>query len=95
MPGEVFVDATAWIAIADASEGRHMDAVRIYTDFLRQRTHLVTLDLMIAEAQIWLRRRISHPAAMTFLERINESAPFSKAVIAACTHFPLEPNSVL
>ena len=71
---EVFVDATAWIAIADASETHHTDAIRIYADLLHRRTYLVTIDLIIAEAQIWIRRRINYQAAMTFLERVNQSA---------------------
>ncbi|MCZ6680634.1 MAG: PIN domain-containing protein [Candidatus Poribacteria bacterium] len=74
-PREVFTDASAWIALADQSEGHHADAVKIYSDLLLNRQNtLVTLDLMVAETHIWLRRRLGHQAAITFLAGINESA---------------------
>jgi len=73
MPREVFVDASAWIAIADSNEARHEDAVKLYSELLRDGSLLVTTTLVIAEAHILLRRRIGYRAAMGFLENVNES----------------------
>ena len=73
MPQQIFVDASAWIAIADISDTHHRDAVNTYADLLSRRSILVTTDLMVAEAHIWLRRRVGHQAAMTFLDGINEN----------------------
>ena len=73
MSQPVFVDASAWVALADTRESRHADAVRIYADLIRCRSTFVTTDLMVAEAHILIRRRISHQAAITFLEDVNEN----------------------
>jgi hypothetical protein len=78
---EVFVDASAWIALADGSDANHADAVRIYSDLLRQRIPLLTMDLVVAEAQIWIRRRISFQAAITFVEGTNESPQIELAFL--------------
>ena len=80
---EVFVDATAWVALADIREARHADAVRIYSELLRQRSRLVTSELMVAEAQIMIRRRVHHQAAMTFVEQVNESPQIELAFLDA------------
>lgn len=90
---EVFVDATAWIAVTDGNEANHDEAVRIYTGLLRQRTRLVTSGLMIAETQIFLRRRINHQAAMTFLDRVNESSHIEIAYLDASLE--LEAKAIL
>ncbi|RMD66909.1 PIN domain-containing protein [Candidatus Parcubacteria bacterium] len=73
MPRQVFVDATAWIATADNSEARHGDAVKVYSQLLRDGSLLVATSLVIAEAHILLRRRLGYRAAMRFLNSVNES----------------------
>ena len=73
MSRQVFVDASAWIAIADADEARHEDAVRIFSRLLWDGYLLVTTNLVIAEAYILLRRRLGYQVAITFLESVNES----------------------
>lgn len=73
MSQQVFVDASAWIAIADNSETHHQDAARTYSDLLNSQIILVTTGLVVAEAHILLRRRLGHRAAVTFLKSVNES----------------------
>lgn len=73
MSQQIFVDATAWIAIADGGETRHKDAARTYSELLRSKKVLVTTTLVVAEVYILLRRRLSHQAAMAFLSSVNES----------------------
>ena len=73
MSQQVFVDASAWVALADTRELCHADAVRIYSNLIRRQSTLVTTDLLVAEAHILIRRRLGHQAAMTFLENVNEN----------------------
>jgi uncharacterized protein len=73
MPGRVFVDTSAWLAVIDSSDVHHAEAARIYTGLLNSQTSLVVTILVIAETQIWLRRRLGAKAALTFLKNVNES----------------------
>ena len=47
---QVFVDTSAWVAIADSKEARHEEAVKIYTDLLRDGSLLVTTILVFRTA---------------------------------------------
>jgi predicted nucleic acid-binding protein len=73
MPEQVFVDASAWLAVADKGEARHNDAVIAYSNLLNNQAILVTTSLVVAETYILLRRRLGHQAAITFLKSVNES----------------------
>lgn len=70
---QVFVDASAWIAVADEDEACHGDAANTYADLLRRHATLVTTGLVMAEAHVLLRRRLGHRAAMSFLDNLNQS----------------------
>jgi predicted nucleic acid-binding protein len=70
---ELFVDASAWIALADADDHHHAAAARIYPDLLKNYRRLVTTNLVVAEAYILIRRELGHEAGMTFLNRIKAS----------------------
>lgn len=73
MPRNVFVDTSCWLAIADKSEKRHARVSDVYQELLKTTTLLVTSDLVIAETQILLRRRLGSDAARVFLDGINNS----------------------
>ncbi|MGA2488820.1 MAG: PIN domain-containing protein [Anaerolineales bacterium] len=73
MPRRVFVDTSAWLAVTDTSDVHHAEAVDIYTHLLDSQVVLVITILVIAETQIWLRRRFGSDAALVFLNNINES----------------------
>jgi uncharacterized protein len=73
MPPRVFVDTSAWLAIMDTSDVHHGEAAEIYTLLLNSRIVLVVTILVVAETQIWLRRRFGPDAALGFLKNINES----------------------
>jgi len=73
MPRRVFVDTSAWLAIIDTSDVHHSEAAKIYISLLKEQVSLVVTLLVLAETQIWLRRRIGADAAWTFLKNINES----------------------
>ena len=74
MPRRVFVDTSAWLAVTDTSDVHHTEAADIYTGLLNSQTILVATILVVAETQIWLRRRFGSDAALAFLKNINESA---------------------
>jgi len=70
---QVYVDTSAWIALVDKSERRHKDVSDAYRKLLRGTQMLVTSDLVLAESQILLRRRLNFSAAETFLDSANTS----------------------
>ena len=73
MSQRVFVDTSAWIAVADRSEVRHDQALARYKQMLGEQTLLVTTSMVLAETHILLRRRIGYQAAMQFLDSANHS----------------------
>lgn len=78
MPGEVFVDAGAWIAISDGDDRYHAIAVEFYLQALRHYQALVTTNLVIAEAYVMIRRASGHPPAIRFLDSIRRSSRILK-----------------
>jgi uncharacterized protein len=73
MPRHVFVDTSAWLAVIDSSDAHHAEAARIYKRLLDNQVILVVTILVVAETQIWLRRRLGAEVASSFLNNINES----------------------
>ncbi len=73
MSAELFVDASAWIALADADDQNYSAAAKLYPDLLKNYRRLVTTNLVVAEAYILIRRELGHKAGMTFLNRIKAS----------------------
>jgi uncharacterized protein len=73
MNRRVFVDTSAWVAVANRSEHLHPEAVALYKHLLEADFQLVTSSLVLAETHILLRRKIGHPEAMMFLRIVNQS----------------------
>jgi predicted nucleic acid-binding protein len=73
MSAELFVDASAWIALADADDQHYAEAAKLYPDLLKNYRRLVTTNLIVAEAYILIRRELGHEAGITFLSRIKAS----------------------
>ncbi len=69
----IFIDTSAWVAVADASESSHEVVIPIYKQLLKSASKLITTDLVIAESQILLRRRLGVDAANLFLDSTNHS----------------------
>lgn len=78
MSTELFVDAGAWIALADADDQYHQCAAQAYPELLRRYRRLVTTNLAIAEAYIVIRRALGHTAAMAFLDGLSASPRIEK-----------------
>ncbi len=74
MTHPIFVDTSAWVAIADSDETRHSQATTLYREILAGPALLVTSLPVIAEAHILIRRRLGAQAAEAFLKNVNESS---------------------
>ena len=73
MLDDLFVDTSAWVALADKDDSHHKDAASTYPSILKNHKHLVTSNLIIAETYIILLRELRHKAAIEFLERMKAS----------------------
>lgn len=74
MPKEIFLDASAWIALANEKDNWHDQAIAIYPRLFREYQSLVTTNLVVAESYIALRQHVGSLRAMDFLSRIRTSA---------------------
>lgn len=75
---EVFVDAGAWIALADQDDFHHQEAASVYPGLLRRYRRLVTSNLVISEVYIILRRALGYPQAISFLHGVKASPRIEK-----------------
>ncbi len=78
MAQELFVDSSAWIALADRSDKYHAAAARVYPELLRQYHRLVTTNLVIAETYNLLHRSLGLQPALEFLEHVSVSPSIEK-----------------
>ena len=70
---EIFVDASAWVALADKDDAYHKRAASIYPQLLKIGKDLVTSNLVIAETYIIILKELGHEAALKFLEGLKTS----------------------
>lgn len=87
---QIFVDTSAWLALADAGDDRHAAAVEIYPTILRPDTRLFTSNLVIAESYTLIRRRIGHAAAINFLQSMRASTRLERVYSDAAMEFAAE-----
>ena len=73
MLDDVFVDTSAWVALADKDDSHHKEAASSYPSIFKNHKTLVTSNLVIAETYIVLLKELRHKAAIEFLERIKAS----------------------
>jgi uncharacterized protein len=73
MNRNVFIDTSAWLAVIDKNETRHLQAAGIYRGLLSGGVILITTGYILAEMHILLRRRINAEVAADFLQKVNES----------------------
>lgn len=73
MAREIFVDASAWVALAETDDNRHAAAAEIYPYVLNEYQRQVTTNLVIAETYVILRNDLGHSAAFQFLEQTRNS----------------------
>jgi len=77
-PENVFVDTSAWVALANEDDANHKKAAAVYPSLLKIQKGLVTSNLIIAETYVLLLNELGHHAAMNFLERIKTSPRIMK-----------------
>ena len=68
----IFVDTGAWIGLLNPRDQHHGVAATIYNRLVRQRARIVTTDYVIDETITRLRYDVNHPAAVKFLDFINQ-----------------------
>lgn len=71
MRSEVFVDASAWIAVVWHGDQYHAAAATEYRRLVSASIPLITTNLVIAEAHALIRRDGGHARAMRFLESLR------------------------
>lgn len=69
----IFVDTGAWIALTDAADQYHQDAVRIYERLKRERARFTTTAYVINETVTRLRYDASHQMAIRFLDTMMQA----------------------
>ncbi len=57
---DVFVDTSAWVAVADKNESYHKKAAFIYPTLLKTKKSLITSNLVIAETYILILHELGH-----------------------------------
>lgn len=74
MRQSVFVDTSAWYALADLGDRHHATAVRCVQGLLAERRTLITTNYVAGETYTLLRIRLGYVASQEFLRRIRRSA---------------------
>ena len=70
----VFVDTSALYAIFAASDGKHRDAVASFRKLSRERTSLVTTDLVLIESYVLVHARTGRTGLLRFRNAVGGSA---------------------
>lgn len=70
---DIFIDSSAWIALADRDDLHHKKAAAAYPIILKNHKALVTSNLVISETYIVLRKELGIKVDLEFLERIKAS----------------------
>lgn len=70
----VFVDAGAWIALADLRDAHHAAARQVQGRLTTERRPLLTTNLVAAEAYVLIRREGGHGPAVRFLEALRQAS---------------------
>ena len=71
MANEIFIDASAWVAVAVKTDNHHQAATQIYPQILTNYSRLVSTSLVIAEAYALIRNKIGHAAGQQFLASMS------------------------
>jgi predicted nucleic acid-binding protein len=78
----VFVDTSAWYALADFDDRHHETAARLLERLVRDRRVLLTTNSVVGETYTLLRARLGHAAAHGFLERVRHSSSIRRVFVA-------------
>lgn len=68
-----FIDGSAWIAITDQTDENHEKAKHYFNSLLEKDAKLVTNNIAIDEAILWIKKQRNGEIARQFLNTIDES----------------------
>lgn len=71
MAQEIFVDASAWVAVTSQKDNHHQAAAQIYPIVIAGYARLITTNLVVAEAHALIRHEAGHKHAIQFLEGLS------------------------
>ncbi len=86
----IFVDTSAWYALADRTDQHHKRAVKDYPGLLKQYRHLTTTNLVVAETYILIRRALGYQPAISFLQNLASSPRITKIYSDTTLEFKAE-----
>ncbi len=69
----VFVDTSAWMALADTDDDYHTQATKILPSVLKDFRNVLTSNLVIAESYILILHELGYKASQEFLNNITAS----------------------
>ena len=72
MPSRVFVDTSAYVALARSNDEHHQDALAIAQKLRRQRASLYMTNFVVAETHALLLRYLGAAAARSFLREVDK-----------------------
>src|ERR1041385_1910521 len=70
---DVFMDTAGFLALWDAGDEHHPEAVRLQTELARKRRRFLTSEYIVDETVTLLLVRHSHAAAVDFLDTLEKS----------------------
>ena len=73
MKRSLFVDSSAWYAVADRDDVYHSRTVACLTSSLSAYARLVTTNHVVGESYTLIRMRLGHAAAQQFLKSLDQS----------------------
>lgn len=73
MASELFIDASAWIALTETDDKHHEEAQKAFARAVQDYQKLVTTNFIVAETHAILRRDLGHPPSIQFLDGTKKS----------------------
>lgn len=77
----VFVDTSAWYAVADSGDANHEVGARVFAGLIGERARLLTTNHVVGETYTLLRVRLGGTAAHAFLRSIRASGQAQRVFV--------------
>jgi predicted nucleic acid-binding protein len=68
---QIFVDTSAFLALANLKDRYHDQAGRVYREYLKDKTEFLTSDYVLAETYTLIRAKVNHRLAVDFGESLK------------------------